>query len=582
MSKFLFSVLFLLGIFLTGLTVTSCNKDSKQSALNLENPVGDVVIHKLDKNWKKGSYLKFENQKEFEKAYKDLTDLMAQQQTVSQRDYVDECFEHPELDEWEEQFPGFISMRRAYEIQECDLLDNGFDPSQTKSCPELDDALATLMSVDGIVQIGVKIKYKGDIVAEAEISRKDDLRDIVNGNRLLTPEDEATITIGKPFDMPNGVNFRGECLPTFSVQLNYNNLDAFITYSGPPLNGDSHLVWSVGGSSNTHQDETNFTHHFTSPGTYDICVSYTAYDVITDTTWFYTITGTKDTIVVDTNGVQHTYTIKTVEKDYILSQKKGVTCTESYCKTINFTDECIADFSHTVGLDNTVSFVDKSSVKYGTIAAWEWDFGDGTSSTERNPTHTYPCNKDFEVTLVIKSTYCPNGQASETKSLNLTGLFCCDRDPKSSWKDKIHPDSDKYIKYRYDLGADLGFWDQIFKAKIKYYEHRGGNHWWNKNKVKWRKTKGDLDVNLIGNVYANDNNSCECSEPRELVESPAGHVHKKSQTFRDNLGGIQFGKDKQVRVKDIAPVMIEYKVNGYLYLTQNTVNSPGFLCEQPN
>ena len=122
MSKFLFSILFLFGIILTGLTIMGCNKDNKQSALNIEKSAGEVVMHKPDKNWEDGSYLKFESQAAFEKAYKDLTDLMKQQQTVSQRDYVDECFEHPELDEWEEQFPGFISMRRAYEIQECDLL----------------------------------------------------------------------------------------------------------------------------------------------------------------------------------------------------------------------------------------------------------------------------------------------------------------------------------------------------------------------------------------------------------------------------------------------------------------------------
>lgn len=34
----------------------------------------------------------------------------------------------------------------------------------------------------------------------------------------------------------------------------------------------------------------------------------------------------------------------------------------------------------------SVSFTDRST---GTITSWSWDFGDGTTSTERNPTHTY-------------------------------------------------------------------------------------------------------------------------------------------------------------------------------------------------
>ena len=579
MSKIKFSILFLIGALLVGLTIASCNKENDQPNLMAEKPTGEVVIHKLDKNWEEGSYLTFKNQEEFEKAYNHLVELLTNQQNVSQRDGVDECFEHPELDEWEEQFPGFVSMRRAYEIQECDLLDKGFDPSQTKSCPELDDALATLMSVDGIVQISNKIRYKGEVVAEAEISKKDDLRDIVRGTRLKTPEDEGTISIGKPIDTPTGVTFRGgDCPPDFSVQLNYNNLDAFITYSGTPLNGDSHLVWSIGGSTDTHEDETSFNHHFASPDSYNICAAYTAYDIVNDTTWFYTISSTKDTIITDTSGVQQTIKINKIAKQFVVGQKRGLICSGNFCKTINFTDECIADFTSTVGIGNTVSFVDKSSVKYGTITAWEWDFGDGTSSTERNPTHTYPCNKEFTVTLVIKSTYCPNGQASTSKDLNLTGLFCCDRDAKSSWKwKKKAGDDNKKIKYRYDLGADVSWWDQIFKAKIKYFEYRKGGIF---GKKKWRKTKGDLDVNFMGNVFANDNDGCECNNPRELIESPAGTVHKKSKVFKDNLGGVQFGNDKQVRVKEVAPVMIEYIVNGHLYLTQNTANSSGFVCEQ--
>ena len=39
--------------------------------------------------------------------------------------------------------------------------------------------------------------------------------------------------------------------------------------------------------------------------------------------------------------------------------------------------------------DLNVAFTDQSSDPDGSITAWHWDFGDGNSSTEQNPTHTY-------------------------------------------------------------------------------------------------------------------------------------------------------------------------------------------------
>ena len=42
----------------------------------------------------------------------------------------------------------------------------------------------------------------------------------------------------------------------------------------------------------------------------------------------------------------------------------------------------------------TVNFMDRSHDRDGTIVAWMWDFGDGTTSTEANPTHTYTSSSE--------------------------------------------------------------------------------------------------------------------------------------------------------------------------------------------
>lgn len=59
----------------------------------------------------------------------------------------------------------------------------------------------------------------------------------------------------------------------------------------------------------------------------------------------------------------------------------------------------------------TVTFKDISTAD-AAIVSWEWDFGDGTTSTDQNPTHTYttppPNGQSFEVSLRIEDAFgCP-------------------------------------------------------------------------------------------------------------------------------------------------------------------------------
>ncbi|MES2894351.1 MAG: PKD domain-containing protein [Bacteroidota bacterium] len=48
-----------------------------------------------------------------------------------------------------------------------------------------------------------------------------------------------------------------------------------------------------------------------------------------------------------------------------------------------------------------VDFKDESKAGSGTISAWQWDFGDGLSSTEQNPKHVYAAAGNFNVTLRV-------------------------------------------------------------------------------------------------------------------------------------------------------------------------------------
>ena len=50
---------------------------------------------------------------------------------------------------------------------------------------------------------------------------------------------------------------------------------------------------------------------------------------------------------------------------------------------------------------DTIQFTDTSTDPDGEIVAWLWDFGDGTTSTEQNPTHRYEQGGVYTVTLTV-------------------------------------------------------------------------------------------------------------------------------------------------------------------------------------
>ena len=59
-----------------------------------------------------------------------------------------------------------------------------------------------------------------------------------------------------------------------------------------------------------------------------------------------------------------------------------------------------ANFTYTANY-LTVSFINSSTAGDGEINTWDWDFGDGTKSTEQNPVHTYAEDGTYMVTLTV-------------------------------------------------------------------------------------------------------------------------------------------------------------------------------------
>ena len=93
----------------------------------------------------------------------------------------------------------------------------------------------------------------------------------------------------------------------------------------------------------------------------------------------------------------------------------SIPCTDVYCDTLTFEEPilCEANFTYEQ-TGNTVNFTDLSAIVSGVdeIMSWTWTAGDGTTSTQQNPTYTYPTSGTYEVCLTIltvtgcTSTFC--------------------------------------------------------------------------------------------------------------------------------------------------------------------------------
>lgn len=60
----------------------------------------------------------------------------------------------------------------------------------------------------------------------------------------------------------------------------------------------------------------------------------------------------------------------------------------------------VADFAYEAA-SLVVTFTDASTDSDGTITDWLWSFGDGETSTEQSPTHTYAAGGTYTASLTV-------------------------------------------------------------------------------------------------------------------------------------------------------------------------------------
>jgi PKD repeat protein len=101
------------------------------------------------------------------------------------------------------------------------------------------------------------------------------------------------------------------------------------------------------------------------------------------------------------------------------SNFSGVTLTPSYINPIENQAPNAAFNTNASGL--SVSFTDTSSDVDGSVASWLWSFGDGSQSTEQNPTHEYASAGIYNVTLLVADN--DDATGDESKSIEVSEVI---------------------------------------------------------------------------------------------------------------------------------------------------------------
>lgn len=137
-------------------------------------------------------------------------------------------------------------------------------------------------------------------------------------------------------------------------------------------------------------------------------------------------------------------------------------CADSLLQLVDVYPIPVADFGAPNECHHDLhEFSDSSQLAQGSIVQWQWDFGDGNTSTSQNPTHTYLNPGDKNVTLIVTSSEgCTDEKSKFTRVYHLpqpsftVGSTCENVDAVFN-STNVSP-SGNIVTYSWDFGDGSG------------------------------------------------------------------------------------------------------------------------------
>ncbi|HML20569.1 MAG TPA: PKD domain-containing protein [Aggregatilinea sp.] len=159
-------------------------------------------------------------------------------------------------------------------------------------------------------------------------------------------------------------------------------------------------------------------------GGVEICFTNTSTGVVTQSVWDF---GDGSAPVSDNSSVVcHVYATTTQDNYTVVLSIQGVTpaVTSQAIKTATVIAGPVASFASSASTitwgDGPIDFTDTST---GIITDWLWDFGNGATSTQQNPSYEFPGPGTYTVTLTVTGPG-GNSSAQEIITVNVLPITC--------------------------------------------------------------------------------------------------------------------------------------------------------------
>lgn len=177
--------------------------------------------------------------------------------------------------------------------------------------------------------------------------------------------------------------------PVHTYASNGTFIATLVTSSSAGCQDTARKTFVIGGNN------TTFTAPVSACVNQPVIFTNTSAPVPSASSWVFGDGGTANTI-----NATHTYTTAGTYIVKLYNTYAG--CMDSAIQSITISPAPVADFSAPVttkcGPPLTVNFQDLST---GGPVNWQWDFGDGGTSSLQNPSHTYTNYGTFTVTLIV-------------------------------------------------------------------------------------------------------------------------------------------------------------------------------------
>jgi PKD repeat protein len=145
--------------------------------------------------------------------------------------------------------------------------------------------------------------------------------------------------------------------------------------------------------------ETNFGSNATS-GNAPLSVQFKDESTNSPTSWEWNFGDGKTSIEQNPSHTYETVGTYTVNLTAMNYGGSNSTTKTDYITVTSDTSAPVASFTPDASSGQTPFTVKFTDTSTGKVSSWNWDFGDGSTSTDQNPTHTYVAEGSYTVTLI--------------------------------------------------------------------------------------------------------------------------------------------------------------------------------------